>query len=729
MGCPRSLTFVIPGKNGIQITITENAGKLDFRIEVLGGNAHMADLRGLFFHFNESKLAGLDISGDSIITTTQIAANSVINLGQGVNMNGAAQPFDIGLKFGGPGVAHGDAVSGPISFTLAETGALTLDDIAHLEFGAMLTSVGGKGTNPPGPAKVTFVAPAAPDAIDDSNGTHEDVPVTIDVLSNDTDADGDTLVITDIDDGPLHGTVEIAPDGRSLVYTPFEDYAGTDSFTYCVSDGNGGQDSATVTVNIIPVADPPDVKIEVLSPLAGDPVNLVRLRVTATQTDFDGSEFIDKITLGGVPAGVIVVTDGQLDDPGQPDQVVEYIELLLPMDQDTDFNFTVTAESEEEGDGDPDEATATASIPIIMEFNHNETVKTFTAVDQSIWGTGQAFSFDDSRFFGIDQPFDLDVPFPIPVPPFVAVATAEGHVKAGFQSTIHLQAGDIDATVPFDISVDTNYNKTTDALLISPAAALGAGGTFMTTGPEGFFKLDFIFEYLLEAGVEFPIDLTTSIGDSIQEKLIDFDSQDAAITLPLPAGLSISLAWPHLSTNGSQATATTLEGDGASNNFLQINLDVDQLAAYFFPPIGVLDPEPTNPDNFEWLDLDVNAGLNFLQNFILTAAGIVGTITFENGVTQAFSFLSDLLIQNASTLDADDDGQVEFTLGLALDATLTNDTEVGFNVGYSFDLLKNIPIIEDTLFHAGGSLPVASFDVYNDTFALNFAQETFSFLA
>ena len=134
MSCPRSITFTIPGKlgTGVLITATEDAGNIDFEVSVVGTGTHLADLRGLFFHFDESDLGTLQIAGgDGLITNTQISANHVNNLGQGVNMNGAASPFDVGIAFGTPGKGQ-DFITGPVHFTLDAVNDLTLDDFAHL---------------------------------------------------------------------------------------------------------------------------------------------------------------------------------------------------------------------------------------------------------------------------------------------------------------------------------------------------------------------------------------------------------------------------------------------------------------------------------------------------------------------------------------------------------------------------------------------------------------------
>jgi hypothetical protein len=101
MSCPRSITFTIPGKNGtgVLVTATEDAGNIDFEVSVVGTGTHLSDLRGLFFHFDESDLGTLQITGgDGLIADTEISANHVSNLKHGVNMNGAAGPFDVASR-------------------------------------------------------------------------------------------------------------------------------------------------------------------------------------------------------------------------------------------------------------------------------------------------------------------------------------------------------------------------------------------------------------------------------------------------------------------------------------------------------------------------------------------------------------------------------------------------------------------------------------------------------
>jgi hypothetical protein len=91
-----------------------------------------------------------------------------------------------------------------------------------------------------------------PDAVDDSATTQTGVPITINVLANDTDPDGDTLSVSAVTQ-PANGTV--VNNGTNVTFTPAAGFSGTTTFTYTVSDGHNGSDTATVTVtvNALPV--------------------------------------------------------------------------------------------------------------------------------------------------------------------------------------------------------------------------------------------------------------------------------------------------------------------------------------------------------------------------------------------------------------------------------------------------------------------------------------------
>ncbi|WP_418138899.1 Ig-like domain-containing protein [Marinomonas sp. RS-M-Aa-14] len=69
------------------------------------------------------------------------------------------------------------------------------------------------------------------------------------LLSNDTDVDGDTLTVTSISN-VQNGYAYLNSDGN-VVFTPASGFSGTASFDYTVSDGNGGTDTATATINIV----------------------------------------------------------------------------------------------------------------------------------------------------------------------------------------------------------------------------------------------------------------------------------------------------------------------------------------------------------------------------------------------------------------------------------------------------------------------------------------------
>lgn len=139
-----------------------------------------------------------------------------------------------------------------------------------------------------------------PVAGDDSASTAIGQPVSIDVLANDTDVDGDTLSVTSFSQ-PANGSV--TQDGNALTYTPSEGFTGSDSFTYVVSDGRGGEATGIVVVTVNdsennrpPVANPdtasgPSSEVIIVDVLAndfdpdGDPLTVVSVdQISAAPT-------------------------------------------------------------------------------------------------------------------------------------------------------------------------------------------------------------------------------------------------------------------------------------------------------------------------------------------------------------------------------------------------------------------------------------------------------------
>ncbi|HCG9187027.1 TPA: tandem-95 repeat protein, partial [Vibrio parahaemolyticus] len=132
----------------------------------------------------------------------------------------------------------------------------------------------------------------APVAKNDISTTQEDTAVTIDVLSNDTDVDGDTLSIQSASVPSDQGTVEIV-DGK-LVFTPAENFNGDAEITYTVTDGQL-TDEAKVTVTVNPVNDAPTIKVDAVESITEDAVSTDTVVATLTVRDTDTPE--DQLTV------------------------------------------------------------------------------------------------------------------------------------------------------------------------------------------------------------------------------------------------------------------------------------------------------------------------------------------------------------------------------------------------------------------------------------------------
>ncbi|WP_141705304.1 tandem-95 repeat protein, partial [Vibrio parahaemolyticus] len=132
----------------------------------------------------------------------------------------------------------------------------------------------------------------APVAKDDIATAQEDTAVTIDVLPNDSDVDGDKLSIESASVPKEQGTVEVV-DGK-LVFTPAENFNGDAEITYTVTDGEL-TDEAKVTVTVNPVNDASTIKVDAVESITEDAVSTDTVVATLTVRDTDTPE--DQLTV------------------------------------------------------------------------------------------------------------------------------------------------------------------------------------------------------------------------------------------------------------------------------------------------------------------------------------------------------------------------------------------------------------------------------------------------
>ncbi len=131
------------------------------------------------------------------------------------------------------------------------------------------------------------------------------------VLANDSDVDGDPLAVATITQGSRGVTTT---DGSTVRYSPSPGWTGTDSFTYTITDGHGGSDTATVVVYVGNVNRPPTISVTGDTSVAEDDPLMLEI----STTDPDGDEV--RISANGLPdwAGLVDHGDGRATISGTP---------------------------------------------------------------------------------------------------------------------------------------------------------------------------------------------------------------------------------------------------------------------------------------------------------------------------------------------------------------------------------------------------------------------------
>ena len=169
-------------------------------------------------------------------------------------------------------------------------------------------------------ATVTItITNAAPEATADAFTTALNAPLAVPpvdgVLANDTDADGDALTATLVDDVG-NGTLTLASDG-SFTYAPDAGFAGTDGFTYVAEDGVAESPIATVAITV--TNDAPSASADAYSVVHDTTLNVAPPGILDDDTDPNGDP-LTAILVDDVDDGTLALSgDGSFaytPDPG-----------------------------------------------------------------------------------------------------------------------------------------------------------------------------------------------------------------------------------------------------------------------------------------------------------------------------------------------------------------------------------------------------------------------------
>ncbi len=169
--------------------------------------------------------------------------------------------------------------------------------------------------------EIAFASPNnPPTAKADTFQTLEDEPLIEDapgVLANDTDPNGDTLSASAISE-VSNGSLTLSEDG-SLEYVPNEDFNGTDGFTYRIEDESGVADTASVTIHISPVNDPPVAAADSFKTQEDSELVVEPTGVFGNDSDVDDDSLSASLVTGPENGSLTLDSDGSFEYVPAPD--------------------------------------------------------------------------------------------------------------------------------------------------------------------------------------------------------------------------------------------------------------------------------------------------------------------------------------------------------------------------------------------------------------------------
>ena len=510
-----------------------------------------------------------------------------------------------------------------------------------------------------------------PVAVPDSVTTFETLAVTVDVVANDVDADGDPLTLESVG-AAAGGTTVISSDagGHSVAsYTPSAGFAGTDSFSYTVTDGRGGSGSGAVRVTVLADEVPPTITASVSPPANADGWHHADVSITFDCQDDESrvQSCTDPVTISTEGAEQLVTGDA-LDNAGNSasrsvsinlDRAAPVITLSGPASGRAGQSVRVTANASDalglqsvvlRVDG-VDVATLTAapfeaviSIPasasagsfvsvdaVATDFAGNQTPAPSLSIEVLGGGFVQGEVYDDSRGLplagagvtvgGLPDTTDPLGRFGVftttPATP-TTPTTVVTFDNAGFTSVERVvSVSSLTGTLVLDARL-TPLDATVTTVPIAGGAASNSVGTFTLSVPAGALAADTDFRLteVLGQGLKAPLPLGWSPIGSV-------DIEPAGTSFAVPAelefdqsgltGLDIVLASYDIASHQWIAKAVGLIGDDF------VTGAIDAAGAYAFV---VADTDRTAPPPAS-VDQALPASEAFVADAGLSATGEV----------------------------------------------------------------------------------------------------------
>ncbi len=376
-----------------------------------------------------------DADGSTAVATVTIAVDPVNDepvvgspIADQTSLDSEAIVVDVSSHFSDPegNTLFFSAAGLPTGLTMDSSGIITgtIDSSASSgsPFTVVVTVVDGNG----GTVTDTFswtVSNPAPDAVNDSVTTNEDTLVGGNVSTNDSDPDGDATSFNQLT-SPSNGTLVFNNDG-TFTYDPNADFSGIDSFDYEIVDADGSSTTATVTIVVGDVNDPPSVSIPIADRTDLDGAT-ISVDVSGNFSDVEGDGLTFSAT--GLPAGLSMTTGGVIS--GTIDNSAST----------TGPHIVIVTADDGNGGTVTDTFTWTVNNPAPNATNNTSSV----TEDSGATGIGNVISGDDGS--GVDSDPDHDA---------LAVAAVDG-----LPGSVGVTVGGVYGTI--QINGDGSYVYTLD---------------------------------------------------------------------------------------------------------------------------------------------------------------------------------------------------------------------------------------------------------------------------